>query len=86
MVYFDRVVELLTIVPKQRILNCDETGWKLFPPGILTWAETGHYNITREGKVEEKAQITAIATVTAAYTKLPLMFVAQGKTATVEES
>ena len=71
MVYFDRVVELLTIVPKQR---------------ILTWAETGHYNITREGKVEEKAQITAIATVTAAYTKLPLMFVAQGKTATVEES
>ena len=63
-----------------------ECGWKLFPPGILTWAETGHDNITRESKVEEKAQITAIATVTAAYTKLPLMFVTQGKTATVEES
>ena len=84
--YFDRIVNLLVSVPKHRILNCDETGWKLFPPGILTWAETGYDNVTRDGKVEEKAQITAIATVTAANTKLPLLFVAQGKTTTVEET
>ena len=63
-----------------------ETGWKLFPPGILTWAETGYDNITRAGKVDDKSQITAIATVTAALTKLPLFFVAQGKTEQVEET
>lgn len=77
---------LFETVDPELILNCDETGWKLFPSHILTWAETGVDNVTRQSTVNDKAQVTVLATISAAGTKFPLLFIAQGKTAVVEES
>ena len=37
--------ELLNTFPRDRILNCDETSWQIFPNSLKTWAETGSQNI-----------------------------------------
>lgn len=84
--FLQEMAELFVKVPHDRILNADETGWKLFPKGILTWGETGADNLSREGVINDKSQVTILATITAAYTKLPLLFIAQGKTEQVENS
>ena len=45
-----------------RILNADESGWKLLPKGLLTWSETGVDNMSWQGNVNGKNQITVLAT------------------------
>ena len=78
--------KLFDTVPIDRILNADETGWKLMPKGILTWGETGVDNISKQALINDKTQITVLATISAANTKLPLLFIAQGKTQLVENT
>jgi hypothetical protein len=63
----------------ENVLNCDETCWRLYPNGILTWAETGSENVAIEIPGDEKASITAMATITADHQKLPLYLIAQGE-------
>ena len=84
--FLKEMANLFEHVPLSRILNADETGWKLFPKGILSWGETGIDNMSRQGSVSDKSQVTVLATIAADYTKLPLLFVAQGKTEQVESS
>lgn len=84
--FLDEITKLLLIVPNDRILNCDETGWKLFPKGILTWSEKGRDHNSRLSLMNDKDQVTVLATITAARTKLPLLFIAEGKTERVEAS
>ena len=84
--FMKEMADLFEHVPLHRILNADETGWKLFPKGILTWGETGVDNMSRQGSISDKSQVTVLATIAADYTKLPLLFVAQGKTEQVEAS
>jgi hypothetical protein len=74
------VRELLATVPHERILNVDETSWKCFPNGIVTWADTGSDGVHVDIQGDPKECLTVIATVTAAGTKLPLFFLAKGKT------
>ena len=38
---------LFATVDHELIINVDETGWRLFPKGILTWGQTGRYNTSR---------------------------------------
>lgn len=82
--FMDDMKNLFSTVHLSRILNADETGWRLFPKGILGWGETGKDNVTRQATINEKTQVTVLATICADYTKLPLLFIAQGKTALVE--
>ena len=84
--FMEEMKELFRTVPLDRILNADESGWKLLPKGLLTWGETGVDNMSRQGNVNDKSQVTVLATITASKTKLPLLFVAQGKTTQVENS
>lgn len=83
--FMNEMKELFNNVPHDRILNADETGWKLFPRGILTWGETGIDNVSRNGSINDKSQVTILATITAHNQKLPLLFVAQGQTERCEE-
>ena len=70
--FLKEMKEVFDNVPLDHILNADETGWKLMPKGILTWGETGVDNLTRQAKINDKSQITVLATITTANTKLPL--------------
>lgn len=68
------------------VLNCDETSWKLFPSGLLTWADTGSQNVSTYIFSSDKECLTVMATVSANGRKFPLLFVADGKTELVEQS
>jgi hypothetical protein len=71
-----------------RIVNCDETSWLVIPGFVLTWAPKGaesiHVQMPNGGR--EKERITVHASITAEGKKLPLMFIAEGKTGRVERS
>jgi hypothetical protein len=81
-----RIRELTDTVAPSRIVNCDEMSWLLHPKGILTWAELGSQTVHASIKGDEKDSITVVACVTAAGQKLPLGFIASGKTTRLEES
>ena len=84
--FLDEMRALFKEVPPEFILNCDETGWKLFPKGILTWGEVGRDNTTRQANFNDRAQVTVLATISASKEKYPLLFIAQGRSKQVEDS
>ena len=84
--WMNQITNLLTEVPLSRIVNCDETSYCLYPKGLLTWAIVGEDNVKTLIRGNEKDNITVIASITAEGRKLPLMFIAKGKTERVEES
>ena len=77
---------LFSQVPRDRIVNCDETSLQLFPNGILTWADTGSDSIQTAVNGNVKDSITIMGTITAAGTKLPLHIIAKGNAERVEAS
>ena len=77
---------LLENCDRDCILNCDETSWKLYPGNILTWARCRSENVRINVHGDEKECITVLATITANGGKLPLYFLASGKTVRAEES
>ena len=77
---------VLESVPRSHILNCDETSWKLYPNGLLTWADCGSQNVQIRIDGDEKMSITALATIGCDGVKWPLFILAKGKTNRVETS
>ena len=84
--FVERIRQLLSTVDHGRIINCDETSWRAFPNGILTWAETGSDSININVMSNEKESLTVIASIKADGTKIPLYFIAKGKTQACEAS
>ena len=82
--WIQEITSLLETVGKEDVYNCDETAWKLFPNGLLTWAQRGGDNVAITTASEEKKCLTALATIRADGTKMPLMLIAKGKTSLVE--
>jgi hypothetical protein len=68
------------------ILNVDETSWRLYPTGILTWAETGAEDVPVNVSGDLKECVTVLVTISADVRKLPLVIIAAGKTERVEVS
>lgn len=82
-----RLCALLRDVPDHpRIINVDESCWRVYPSVLQTWAPTGSQNVSVGINGSQKNSFTVIAAITAARTKLPLCLIATGKTAMVEES
>ena len=73
-------------VPRSCILNCDETSWKLYPNGLLTWADRGSQNVQIRIDGDEKMTIAVLATISCDGVKWPLFILAKGKTSRVEQS
>ena len=78
------ITELAQNVPLDRIVNADETCWRILPSGLTTWAKKGAENISILTRDDEKKAITVMASITAADTKLPLFVIAKGSTSVVE--
>ena len=62
----------MSTVDRSRIINSDETSWKIFPGGILTWSETGSDNVKAYINADSKQSITVMASVKADGTKIHL--------------
>jgi hypothetical protein len=77
---------LFSVADHNHIINCDETAWQVVPNGMLTWAPVGADGVSVELNANEKETITVLASITAARTKLPLQFVAKGRTTRAERS
>jgi hypothetical protein len=82
--WLSAIQELLRTVPWNRIINCDETAWLLHPNGILTWADMGAQSVQAKIDGNAKENFPVVASVSAAGEKLPLEFIATGKTIRVE--
>ena len=80
------VKDLLRTRDNRLILNCDETFWRVFPGALMTWADTNSENVTIDINGSEKQGLTVLATIAADNTKLPLFFIASGKTQLCEAS
>ena len=80
------IKQLLKDVPRDHILNCDETAWQVFPNNVRTWAETGSQNVQIHVHGNTKDSVTALATIAADGTKCPLYLIAKGKTIRCEKS
>ena len=69
------------------IINIDETAWQLFPKNLLVWQNKGEdHNVCYMNKANHKECITVMAGITASGTKIPLLFVATGRTEKCENS
>jgi hypothetical protein len=84
--WVSRLKGLLSTEPHSRILNVDETCWRVYPTGMKTWAEKGAQGVHLQISGNEKEKLTVLATVAADRTKLPLVILAEGKTDRVEVS
>jgi hypothetical protein len=84
--FLDEIVALVHSKDPDLILNCDESSWKLYPHGILTWAETGSQNMAIPVCGHEKDVMTVMATVTLGRRKFPLYIRAKGSTTRCEVS
>jgi hypothetical protein len=61
--FTDETTEIVSAEDRDRVLNCDETCYKLYPNGILTWAEVGSDNVAVSITGNEKEAIMVMATV-----------------------
>lgn len=60
------------------VINGDETGWRILPPYLRTWALKNAKNIIIKAHDDEYAHISAMASVTSDFKKLPLFLIAEG--------
>ena len=84
--FIKSIQNLINTKPADRILNADETSWRILPSTMTTWAETGADSISINAVDNEKKAITVMATISYAGTKLPLFMVAKGKSKVSEQS
>jgi hypothetical protein len=84
--WVDKITDLLNTVPHEYIINCDETAWRVVPNGLLTWAPVGADGVSVGLNASDKESITVLASITAARTKLPLQFIAKGRTVRAERN
>lgn len=82
----DRLRRLLNDTPHDRVVNADETAWRILPNGCTTWAIRGCDSVLVQVCDDEKQTITVMASITAAGTKLPMMMIAKGTTHRCEET
>jgi hypothetical protein len=81
------LLHLLRDVPNhRRIINVDESCWRVHPDGLQTWEPTESQNIQTFCNGDEKYSFTVITAITAARTKLALALIATGKTNIVENN
>jgi hypothetical protein len=75
-----------TVSNPDRVVNCDETCWKVYPDGLKTWMPSGSDHVATSIGGDEKQSFTALCSITAARRKLPMVMIAKGKTSRVERS
>jgi hypothetical protein len=70
---------LLRDMSRDLIFNCDETAWRLFPNGVMTWAPMRTNNVQIQIDGDDNSAIRALATITASGKKVHLFVLGRGK-------
>ena len=76
----EQIKTLMKSVDRDCLINADETSWTVFPNNIFTWSTTGSENVSITCQGNDKDCLTVLASITANGGKLPLYFLATGKT------
>jgi hypothetical protein len=83
----DEIQQLIATAPDlDRVVNCDETCWRVYPNALKTWAPCGSDNVQVTIGGNDKDSFTALCSITAARRKLPMVMIAKGKTTRAEHS
>ena len=84
---FQQSIEwLFANVDPTYIINVDETSWEVVPNHLRVWHPTGADHVLRYVNANEKDRLTVVAGIRSDGTKLPLQFIAKGKTPSVLDS
>jgi hypothetical protein len=78
--FINTIHEILWRTPPDRVINIDETNWRMVAAGFLTWAKRGTESVTCHIEDDAKFGVTSIAGIDAAGSKLPLTVIGKGKT------
>jgi hypothetical protein len=65
---------------RDRVVNVDETNWRVVAAGFLTWANKGSESVNCQIDNNDNEGVTVIAAVDAAGGTLPLKIIGKGKT------
>ena len=85
-IFVKDIEELFANNDAHYIINIDEAGWEVVPSNIRVWHMVGEDHVVRYINANDKEKVTVVAAITADGTKLPLQFIAKGKTQEVIES
>jgi hypothetical protein len=75
---------IMSAIPPGKVVNADETGWRVVDGELRTVANVGAESVTCRFPCDEKMSVTVIAAVSFAGDKLPLWVIAKGKTVRCE--
>ena len=78
--------QLFKTVKPCYIINIDETSWEVIPKNLKSWHVKGEDHVLRYVNSNCKENITVVAGVRADGLRLPLQFLATGKTEKVLET
>lgn len=85
-IFIDDMEDLFSNNDLHYIINIDETGWEVVPGSIKVWHMVGADHVVRYANANQKEKITVVAAIAADGTKMPLQFIAKGKTDAVIET
>lgn len=77
---------IFTNVPHNRILNADETNWRVADCGEYTWAITCQEGVSINSNISEKSSFTMLATGDATGKGFPTVIIAKGQTELAESN
>jgi hypothetical protein len=75
-----QVQSCLQNYPRDRIINIDETNWRIITGGFMTWAHTSIESVQCQIDNDDKEGVTVIAVVDVVGGKLFLTVIDKGKT------
>ena len=78
--FYEEMNDAFANVPRDRIINMDETFWRVLQSGALTVADMGAETVSCTFSADEKEGFTAICSIDAAGNTLPCWVLAKGKT------
>ena len=78
--FIDAIEWLFANIDPTYIVNIDETSWELIPNNIRSWHPVGKDHVVRFTNANEKDRLTVVAGIKADGGRLPLQFIAKGKT------
>jgi hypothetical protein len=77
---------IMTSLPMEKVINVDETCWRVVDGQLRTVANTGAGTVRCRFPCDEKMSVTVIAAVSLSGSKLPLWVIKKGRTVRCEAS
>lgn len=85
-IFADQMKNLFEKVEPKYIVNIDETSWEVVPKIFKSWHVKGQDHVLRYVQANTKERVTVMAGIRSDGVKLPLQFIASGKTDKVLDS